>query len=259
MTKRRKINIILVVLTILMAFFASVIYTLKAWEFDNFFTITGTLLIILITIANDVARITRTKKLSGFLKMLHFWGICSFLLIVPHTGETGSITREIQDKSTNFGPEYLIIATLAFLVLFVMALTSIQGFQPKWWKKFHRIVWMALPFIAVHLILVDYYLLAFVTCLPMVLPITGLFVDRVNLKIYFTQIIMMVVASLLIVIAYVFPAILLLFLKWSFLIIPLLMMLVSIFFVKNKSVKKLLFKYFLIAFVIIVIFIYSVN
>ena len=54
---------------------------------------------------------------------------------------------------------YLIVATLAWIIMFILALTSnnfsVKKIGARNWKKLHRIVYLATIFITLHVMLIE--------------------------------------------------------------------------------------------------------
>jgi hypothetical protein len=138
-----------------------------------------------------------------------------------------------------------------------MTLTSIQRYQPVWWKQFHKIVWISLPFISLHSIQFDSLIFGILFILPILMPLFGLIFNFKNKKIYFQQIAMIIFGCVILYLTVYHTAFITLMFKWSFLLFPLLMLGVSIFFMKNKEVRKTLLKFFIVVFIATLILIIS--
>ncbi|MGL4588657.1 MAG: hypothetical protein ACRCUP_00235 [Mycoplasmatales bacterium] len=237
-------NRILITSSILILFFASVVYTLQAWDVDNIFSIIGTILLVIILSVNNIERLYPNKLTKHFIGYLHFYGIISFILLIPHTAITGTVTRQIMNFEVSFSTAYLTIPALAFAVLLIMTLTSIQGYQPRWWKKFHRIIWLVIPLTAYHLYLIDYNLLASLFLFPALTAFIGYF--KLKTKVFKQQIVMLAISSTITLLGIFFPNFILLLIKLSVILIPILILGYSILQQENAEIKKTLLKYLII-------------
>lgn len=253
MTRGHKINIILVTASILMTFFSCVIYLFDFYVIAKPLSYIGTVLIVLILCSNDMYRIFKWKFLQSFIRDLHFWGIISFLCIIPHTGQTGDVYETIMDHSATYPPGYIFIPTLAFIVLAIMTLTSIQGFQPKWWKPFHRIAWVMSPFIAYHLFTIDLYLLAIIYLIPIVLPFMGYFMDTQNRNVYIKQAIMLFVSFIFMMLGYYKTDLAIQIVGDFFLLAPIILAIYYIIKIKDPVIKKTVIKWFSVLIVALVL------
>jgi hypothetical protein len=243
-------NKFLITVAIISVFLASFLKITMFYDPFVILTIIGSLLIVIITISNDFYRITKLKFLEPFIFNLHIWGILSFLLILPHTAVTGNIVEDIIAGTSEYTTIDIYIASIAFIVLLIMTLTSIQTYQPAWWKQFHKIVWISLPFIAVHSIQFDSLIFGILFILPILMPVFGLILNPKNKNIYFQQIAMIIFGCIILYLTFYHTLLISVIFKWSFLLFPLFMLGVSIFFMKNKEIRKTLLKFFFVALVL---------
>lgn len=250
-------NKFLITVAIISVFLASILKITMWYDPFVILTIIGSLLIVVITISNDFYRITKLKFLEPFIFNLHIWGILAFLLILPHTAITGNIVEDIIAGTSAYTTIDVYIASIAFIVLFIMTLTSIQHYQPSWWKQFHKIVWISLPFISVHSIQFDSLIFGILFVLPILMPLFGLIFNWKNKNIYFQQIGMIIFGFIILYLTFYHTALVTLMFKWSFILFPLAMLGVSIFFMKNKEIRKTVMKFFVVALVITLLLIFS--
>lgn len=229
-----KENKILIFSIILSLFLSAFLYITRYFENFDFLVHIGSVLILLITISNDLLRLTKINILKWFCKNLHFWGIISFCLILPHTAETGQIARDIASGKLNENPAFFVVLPLiAFVIIFMMTCTSIQKFQPKWWKNFHRIVWICLPLISIHIYDVGHQLFGLLFLFPMLICLYGLIKSNKYYKIFLIQFLFLIIGCVILISVVYQQSTFLIIIKFLFYLLPLIYLKL-----KNKNIFK---------------------
>lgn len=114
---------------------------------------------IVLGIALDIFK-PAPKLIRFWISERRFWGVSAFLILTAHVffyfvneGFEGKAWVQLYTKT------YLIFATLAFLFLLALALTSnnfsIKKFGGKRWKQLHRMVYLVQMLLFGHILLIE--------------------------------------------------------------------------------------------------------
>ena len=100
------------------------------------------------------------KYLRFLLQNRRFLGVVSFLILVFHIFLYFTMESfEFKAVEQIYTKTYLIFATLAFIILMVLTVTSndysVKKLSIKKWKRLHRIVYLASLFFSIHILLIE--------------------------------------------------------------------------------------------------------
>ncbi len=254
----KKQNTILIITLLLMIYISGITRTLEKFFITMILADLGTFILGLTLIANNLYRLTKLRILKIVTNYMYFWGLFGFLLIVPHTGITGIVTREIRNGEFNVGWGYLLVPTLSFVILVFAALTSIRRFQPIVWKKFHKILWLSAPLTTVHLLYIADYVLSAFFIIAMIIPLIGVFLQsKKHLHNVFKKQLVMLIAGIILSLMMVYYLELLtntLYFILAF--VPLAMLLIlKNKFKDNLEISSVIKKYLIFAVIIIILII----
>lgn len=96
-----------------------------------------------------------------FLLINRRWlGVLSFFILVAHVALYFTMEAfEFQAIEQMYTKNYLIVGSLAFFMIFLMALTSndfsVRKLGAKRWKRFHRIVYFASLLFTIHIMMIE--------------------------------------------------------------------------------------------------------
>lgn len=100
------------------------------------------------------------KSLRFLLQNRRFLGVVTFIYLIFHL-MLYLVTEGFESKAfvQMISKTYLIFATMAWLILFVAALTSndysVRRLGSKKWKRIHRFIHLATAFVTVHVLLIE--------------------------------------------------------------------------------------------------------
>lgn len=100
------------------------------------------------------------KYLRFFLQNRRFLGLLSFFILIFHVFLYFAMESfEFKAVEQIYTKTYLIFATLAFLIMGVLAVTSndysVKKLSMKKWKRLHRTVYLASLFFSIHILLIE--------------------------------------------------------------------------------------------------------
>jgi DMSO/TMAO reductase YedYZ heme-binding membrane subunit len=138
-------------------------------ELQKILGLTGLTLISTVVLIESLARIN--KKFSKYKIYEKYLGIYAFLIILTHVilffilsiinyknlsykGINISLFGFLFEINTQFA---IILAWISFMILFFMFITSFSYFQNKIknWKKFHKLLYLVLFLLIIHMIFIE--------------------------------------------------------------------------------------------------------
>lgn len=127
----------------------------KAGEIALYYILLNLVLGILVSF-----KIKLPVKLRFLLLNRRYLGVLSFLILIFHVFLYFAIESfEPQAIEQIFTKNYLIFGSLAFIILFALAITSndfsVRRLKIRIWKKLHRFVYLASFFFSVHILLIE--------------------------------------------------------------------------------------------------------